>query len=161
MDFRVGFGNDIHKLVDAGSLIIGGVKIFFDKGTQAHSDGDVLAHAVCDALLGALALKDIGSHFPDTDNQYKDICSLHLLEKVMVLVNTQGFRVNNIDCTVVLEKPKLASYIDEICQNLASILAIDVNKVSVKAKTNEKLGDIGNGNAIAAFCVVSLLHNDC
>jgi len=156
MDFRVGLGNDIHKLAEAKELVIGGIKIPYHKGCVAHSDGDVLIHAICDALLGAIACKDIGNHFPDTDAAFKNIESSVLLKKVNEIIKGNKFSINNIDSTVILEKPKLSPYIDSIRKNLADILEIDVSKISVKAKTNEGLGDIGRNEAIAACCIVSL-----
>ncbi|MDL2242104.1 2-C-methyl-D-erythritol 2,4-cyclodiphosphate synthase [Bacteroidales bacterium OttesenSCG-928-K03] len=156
MDFRVGFGNDIHKLAESRELVIGGIKIPYHKGCVAHSDGDVLFHALCDALLGAIGEKDIGTHFPDTDPKYKNIDSSILLKQVNNLINEKEFIINNIDCTIILEKPKLSPYIDSIKNNIANILEIKTSQIAVKAKTNEGLGEIGENNAIAAYCIISI-----
>ncbi|MDR2084750.1 MAG: 2-C-methyl-D-erythritol 2,4-cyclodiphosphate synthase [Bacteroidales bacterium] len=158
MNFRVGFGNDIHKLAEGRELVIGGIKIPYHKGCVAHSDGDVLIHALCDALLGAVALKDIGNHFPDNNPAFKNISSAVLLKKVYDIIKNQNYIINNIDSTIILEKPKLSTFIDSIRNNLAEILEIDVSKISVKAKTNEELDEIGKNNAVAAYCIVSICN---
>jgi 2-C-methyl-D-erythritol 2,4-cyclodiphosphate synthase len=161
MIFRIGLGNDIHKLSsESKHLFIGGVDIPFDKGVVAHSDGDVLIHSICDAILGAMANRDIGYHFPDTDPSYKNISSSKLLSKVVNLAKEEGYKINNIDCTVILQKPKLSGYIQEIRSTLAKILNIDINAVSVKAKTNEGLGPIGNSEAVAANSIVLLIKDE-
>ncbi|MDD4142421.1 MAG: 2-C-methyl-D-erythritol 2,4-cyclodiphosphate synthase [Bacteroidales bacterium] len=160
MDFRVGFGNDIHKLAESRDLIIGNVKIPFKKGCVAHSDGDVLIHALCDALLGAMALKDIGYHFPDNNLELKNIDSAVILRKVMSFVKENDYTINNIDSSIVLEKPKLSPYIDSIRDRLSAITGTEMSRISVKAKTNEGLDEIGAGNAIAAYCVVTIIKND-
>jgi 2-C-methyl-D-erythritol 2,4-cyclodiphosphate synthase len=155
-DFSVGTGYDIHRLVEGRKLILAGVEIPFDRGPLGHSDGDVLSHAICDALLGASALGDIGRHFPNNDPQYSGAASLNLLAAVVQLLDKRGFKVQNVDATVIIERPKLAPYISEMVSNLASVLNIAVDSVSVKAKSNEGLGEIGNGEAAAAQAVCLL-----
>ncbi len=159
MDFRIGFGNDIHRLVESRKLIIGGIEIPFEKGCLGHSDGDALFHAITDAILGALALRDIGWLFPDTSQEFKDIDSAILLKKVMDMCHERGYRINNLDSTVILQRPKLASYIEKIRTNISEITDTPKTNISVKAKTNEGLGDIGNSDAIAAYCVVTLIRS--
>jgi 2-C-methyl-D-erythritol 2,4-cyclodiphosphate synthase len=156
MNIRTGFGYDIHRLVENRKLILGGVEIPFEKGLLGHSDADVLIHAIADSLLGALGKEDIGVHFPDSDNNYKDISSIILLEKVAYLVHEDGYRVNNIDSTVVLEKPKIAMYVSQMRQNISQVLNIGMDQVNIKATTNEGLGDIGKGQGAAAFAVTSI-----
>jgi len=155
---RVGTGWDLHKLEEGRRLVIGGVLIDSPKGCVAHSDGDVLIHAICDALLGACGLDDIGTLFPDTDISYKDISSSILLEKVVSLVETNGFHIENIDTTIILQTPKLGPYKNAIKENLAALLKIDVSKVGVKAKTAEgALGELGLGTAIIAQAAVLVI----
>lgn len=157
MPIRIGHGFDIHRLKENGKpLVIGGVPIPFDKGIVAHSDGDVLLHALCDAFLGAAALGDIGQHFPDHDPRYESANSLKLLDHVLQLVIRKEFYIINLDATILLEKPKLAPYIDSMRQLLASATHIDLTQISIKAKTMETLGDIGKGLAVAAHAVVLL-----
>lgn len=151
---RVGIGYDIHKLVQGRRLILGGIEIPYAKGLLGHSDADVLMHAICDALLGAVSEGDIGDHFPDTDPEYKDIESSRLLEKVYEIVKSKGFQINNIDAIIIAEEPKLRMYKEEIRKNIASILKIDEDKIGLKAKTREGLGDIGKKKAIASYSVV-------
>lgn len=153
---RIGFGYDIHHLKTGLPLMLGGVKIPHAKGFVAHSDGDVLLHAVIDALLGAAGFPDIGEQFPDTDKKYKGISSLKLLEITLTLVRRGGFRISNVDATVIAEEPKLSKHKDRIRATIATHLRIEKSRVSVKAKTNEKLGPIGSGRAIAAFAAVLL-----
>lgn len=148
---RVGFGNDIHRLVEGRPLMIGGIEIPFDKGEEAHSDGDVLLHAITDAILGAAAMGDIGQHFPDDSPLTKDAFSSSFLKNVQLMT---GARIINIDSTITLEKPKLAEHIPAIRKSIADILEININQVSVKAKTAESLGPIGEGKAIKAEAVV-------
>lgn len=150
---RIGHGYDVHRLVEGRALILGGVKIPYEKGLLGHSDADVLTHAIMDALLGAAALGDIGKHFPDTDNTYKNISSLLLLGKVVSLLRKEGYRIENIDATVIAQKPKLASYLLSMREVLASTLDISVDQISVKATTEEGLGFTGEGLAIAAHAV--------
>ncbi len=153
---RVGIGYDIHRLEEGRELILGGVRIPFELGLAGHSDADVLVHSICDALLGALALGDIGQHFPNTDMQYRGISSLILLEKVKSLIRSRGFVTNNVDAVVIAEKPKLATFIPSMRENIARTLGIDVERVSVKATTAERLGSIGQGKGIAAEAIVSV-----
>ena len=150
---RIGHGYDVHRLVKGRKLIIGGVHIPYEFGLLGHSDADVLTHAVCDALLGAAALGDIGKHFPDTDDKYKDINSLILLKEVSDLIIKEGFEVINIDVTVIVQSPKLANYIDEMRANISSALDIDVNNINIKATTEEGLGFTGKKEGISAHAV--------
>ncbi|MEW6127596.1 MAG: 2-C-methyl-D-erythritol 2,4-cyclodiphosphate synthase [Acidobacteriota bacterium] len=150
---RIGIGYDIHRLVEGRKLILGGVEIPFDKGLLGHSDSDVLTHAICDALLGAAALGDIGSHFPDSDPRFKGASSLDMLAHVVSLIAQLGYRIANIDSTIIAEKPKLAPYIQTIRQQLATVLKIELHQISVKAKTNEKLDAVGRGEAMQAQAV--------
>jgi 2-C-methyl-D-erythritol 2,4-cyclodiphosphate synthase len=154
---RVGLGYDLHKLVEGRNLVLGGVTIPFAKGLLGHSDADVLLHAVCDALLGAAGLGDIGQHFPDTDPQFKGISSKRLLERSVQMVLNKGYSVNNVDAIIMAEAPKLAPYRKTMESNISSILRIDAECVNVKATTTEGIGAIGKGKAIAATCVVSLI----
>ena len=156
MDFRVGFGYDSHRFAPGRPLVIGGVAIPYELGLAAHSDGDVLIHAVCDALLGAAGLKDIGTWFPDTDDTYKNADSTLLLAKVVEVIQGKGWVVNNLDCTLVLEKPKMKPYIDDIITKLSQLLALSPENIAVKAKTNEKMGFTGAGEGIAAVAAVTL-----
>lgn len=157
-DFRVGFGYDSHRFTPGRPLVIGGVVIPYELGLAAHSDGDVLIHAVCDALLGAAGLKDIGTYFPDTDDMWKNVDSTVLLEKVVALAAEKGWRVNNLDCTLILEKPKMKPHVDTIIDRLSQLLKVDADRVAVKAKTNEKMGFTGAGEGIAATAAVSLVR---
>ena len=150
---RIGNGYDIHPLVPGRKLVLGGVTIPFDKGLDGWSDADVLTHAVMDALLGAAALQDIGYHFPPGEAAYKGASSLDLLKKVVQKVEEKGFKIGNIDVTVVAEKPRLREYVDTMRASLAKTIDIDVEKVSVKASTNNGLGFIGSGQGIAAYAV--------
>jgi 2-C-methyl-D-erythritol 2,4-cyclodiphosphate synthase len=151
---RIGFGFDVHKMVAGRKLVLGGEEIPFDKGLLGHSDADVLVHAIADALLGAAALGDIGKHFPDTDPQYKDISSITLLEHVAKLIIEHQFEIVNVDSTIVLQKPKIARYVDQMRSNIARALHVDAANVSVKATTNEGLGFIGAGDGAVAHAVV-------
>jgi len=157
MKFRVGHGYDVHKLVEDRKLIIGGVEIPHYKGLLGHSDADVLAHAICDALLGAAALGDIGKHFPDNDDRYKDIDSLVLLEKVCELIRNKGYEISNVDSTILAQAPKLRPYIDEMRSKLAKVMKLDIDELSVKATTEERLGFTGREEGIAAHAVVLLM----
>ena len=150
---RIGFGFDVHKLVMGRKLVLGGVDIPCEKGLLGHSDADVLLHAIADALLGAAALGDIGKHFPDTDPAYKNISSVTLLEQVYTLITENHCEIINIDSTIVLQKPKIAPYVDQMKINVARSLRIDAAKVSVKATTNEGLGFIGTGEGAVAYAV--------
>ncbi len=156
MRLRTGIGFDVHQLVPERKLILGGIEIPHDKGCLAHSDGDVLIHAICDALLGAAALGDIGTHFPDTDNLYKDIDSRIILEKVFFLIKEKGFEICNIDCVITLQEPKIKEYIPAMQSGIAGILKTTPRDVSVKATTTEKLGFTGREEGIAAWAIVLL-----
>lgn len=150
---RIGQGYDVHRLVEDRKLILGGVEIPFEKGLLGHSDADVLVHAIMDALLGACALGDIGKHFPDSDNSYKNADSIKLLEEVAGIVSNAGFRISNIDSTVIAQAPKLSPFIDDMRINIAKACKIDVKQVSVKATTEEKLGFTGEGLGISALAI--------
>ncbi len=153
---RIGQGYDLHQLATGQTLVLGGVELKSALGTVAHSDGDVLLHALCDALLGAAALGDIGHYFPDTDPAYQGISSRELLRQVVELIQNSGFKINNMDATVVAEAPKLAPHIDAMCKNIAGDCNLPVSAVNVKATTNEKLGPEGRLEAISAQVVVLL-----
>lgn len=157
-NYRVGTGYDVHRLVDGEKLILGGVQIPCEKGTLGHSDADVLLHAICDALLGALALGDIGSHFPDTDDHWKNISSLLLLENVHMMIKEKGYKVSNIDATLVLQSPKIQSYIPAMRKNITNSLSISEDAVSIKATTTEGLGFEGRGEGVSAqaVCLINL-----
>lgn len=157
---RIGTGFDTHRLAEGRDLIIGGVKIPYEKGLFGHSDADVLIHAVIDSLLGAAALGDIGTHFPDTDEKYKGISSMKLLSHTAELIKKAGYRIGNIDTTLIAQAPKMAPYIKEMEKNLASALGIDVSSVSVKAKSNEKMGFTGRGEGMEARAI-SLIVREC
>ena len=154
MKIKVGFGFDVHQLQVGRKLILGGVEIAHEKGALGHSDADVIIHALCDALLGAAGLKDIGFYFPDTDASFKNIDSKILLEKVIQLIEERNYSVGNVDISLVLEKPKIKPYIDEMKVQLAPILKIDLEDISIKATTNEKLGYVGREEGVAAYAVV-------
>ena len=147
---RIGHGYDVHRLVEDRKLILGGVEISYEKGLLGHSDADVLLHAVCDALLGAAALGDIGKHFPDSDPMYKGVDSRKLLRSVVALIKEDGFSVGNIDCTVIAQKPKIKDYIFEMRKNIAEDCGVEVNRINVKATTEEGLGFTGDGSGISA-----------
>lgn len=159
---RVGIGYDVHKLVENRKLILGGVEIPHTLGLLGHSDADVLLHAIMDALLGAAALGDIGKHFPDTDEQYKGISSIRLLEYVRDLIEKEGYLIENIDATVIAQKPKLRPYIDQMQENIANALKIEKNQVNVKATTEERLGFTGREEGISsqAICALSSLYEN-
>ena len=153
---RIGIGYDSHRLVEGRRLILGGVEIPNDKGLAGHSDADVLLHAIGDAILGAVGEGDIGRHFPDTDLTYKDISSLELLRRIKIITEKKGCQVHNVDTTIVLEKPKLTGYIQDIELAIAKILDIPIERINVKAKTNEGMGFVGRleGAAVFAVCTV-------
>lgn len=157
MKVRVGFGIDVHQLAHGRDCILGGVKIPHEKGPLGHSDADVLLHAICDALLGAAGLKDIGTYFPDSDISFKNIDSKILLEKTFHLIKEKKYTVSNVDCSLVIEQPKLKPHIDAMKTNIARLLEIDVDDVSVKATTNEKMGFIGREEGVVAYAVVLLM----
>ena len=154
MSDRAGIGYDLHKLVEGRKLILGGIEIPFEKGLLGHSDADVLSHAITDALLGAAALGDIGTHFPDTDPEWEGASSLELLQRVVEMITTDGYSIRNIDAVVIAERPKLGPHIGRIREALGRALRISIECISVKAKTNEGLGIVGRGEAIAAQAVV-------
>ena len=153
---RIGMGYDVHRLTEGRKLILGGVEIPFEKGLLGHSDADVLLHAIMDALLGAAAMGDIGKHFPDTDPQYKGISSLRLLEHVGALLEEQGYLIENIDATIIAQRPKMRPHIDQMRQNIAEALKIDTDQVNVKATTEEGLGFTGTGEGISSQAVCAI-----
>lgn len=160
MKIKVGFGFDVHQLQEGRKLILGGVDIPHDKGALGHSDADVVIHALCDALLGAAGLKDIGFYFPDTDAAFKNIDSTILLSRVIALIEERNYSVGNADISLVLEKPKIKPHIDLMKDILAPILKITTEDISIKATTNEKLGYVGREEGVAAYAVVLLQKND-
>ena len=159
MTVRVGVGYDVHRLAAGNAFMLGGVSIDYPMGPVAHSDGDTLIHAVIDALLGAAALGDIGAHFPDSDPQWRGSAGVVLLEQTCRMIENNGYTVGNVDATIVLERPKLASYVPKMRQTLADTMKIEVDRVSVKAKTNEGLDAAGRGQAVAVHAVALLEHS--
>ncbi len=155
---RVGLGYDVHALTENRKLILGGVEIPYDKGLLGHSDADVLVHAIMDAILGAAALGDIGKHFPDTDNSFKDISSLVLLKQTKHILETKGFFINNIDSTIVAQSPKLSPFIEEMRKNISNVLQIDISSINIKATTTESLGFEGRKEGISAFAIASVMQ---
>jgi len=156
MEYKVGIGYDIHRLTEGRKLFLGGIEIPYSKGLLGHSDGDALMHALCDALLGALALGDIGEHFPDTDPQYKGIAGSQLLKTVKQLVDKHGYKINNLDAVIIAQEPGLTPFKKQIKQKICALLSLKEDCVNIKAKTNEGLGAVGNQEAIACYTVVSL-----
>jgi 2-C-methyl-D-erythritol 2,4-cyclodiphosphate synthase len=154
---RIGIGYDVHGFRNDGPLMLGGVEVPYERGLAGHSDGDVLLHAIMDAMLGAAALKDIGHQFPDTDVRFKGADSAKLLAEVRTMVEAEGLRVGNVDCVVIVERPRLAKYVDRVRARVAELLGVGVAAVGVKAKTNEGFGYIGEGEAIAAWATVLLV----
>lgn len=155
---RIGHGYDVHAFTTGNHIVLGGVKIPHTHAFKAHSDGDVLLHAVCDAILGALALGDIGQHFPDTDAQYQNVDSRILLRHVLALIQNKGYQVGNLDCTIIAQTPRMASHIPDMRKNISRDLKCDLSRVSVKATTTEKLGFAGRQEGIAVHAVVLLDH---
>jgi len=153
---RVGQGFDAHAFQAGGRLVLGGVHVPYDRGLEAHSDGDVVLHALCDALLGAAGLGDIGDHFPDTELRFKDISSVELLIRTFQRIREEGFLVNNVDATILAEAPRLDRHRHAMQSNIADVLEVDPSVVNIKATTMEGLGAVGKGEAIAAMCVVTL-----
>lgn len=153
---RFGMGYDVHRLTEGRKLILGGVEIPWEKGLLGHSDADVLLHAIADALLGAAALGDIGRHFPDTDEQFKGADSMKLLAEVVRLLREKGYRVGNVDATVVAQAPKLAPHIGTMTENIAKVLGVDIDCVNVKATTEERLGFTGSGEGMSAYAVAGI-----
>jgi 2-C-methyl-D-erythritol 2,4-cyclodiphosphate synthase len=158
--FRIGNGYDVHRLVEGRKLILGGVDVPYEKGLLGHSDADVLLHALSDAILGAIAEGDIGRHFPDTDPAYKGADSIKLLMHVMSLADAKGYRIGNVDVTVVAQRPKLAPFIQQMRSNVAKALSTEVDRVNVKATTTEQLGFAGRGEGIASYAVALLVKKD-
>lgn len=154
---RIGFASDIHQLVENRKLILAGVVVPFEKGEKAHSDGDVVYHALGESILGALALGDLGTHFPDNDDKYKDMDSSLIIKQIKKMMDDRGYKVNNVDISITLEKPKLKPFILEMRKNIAALLDIEIDQVSVKAGTNEKLDEIGKGNAVKAESIILLI----
>ena len=153
---RIGFASDIHQLVENRKLILAGVVVPFEKGEKAHSDGDVVYHALGEAILGALALGDLGTHFPDNDDQYKDMDSSIIIKTIKKMMDERNYIINNVDISITLEKPKLKDYILSMRKNVATLLDTDINNVSIKAGTNEKMDELGKGNAVKAEAIVLL-----
>ncbi len=151
---RIGLGYDIHRLAQNRKLILGGVEIPYELGLLGHSDADVLIHSIIDAILGSVALRDIGYHFPDNDEKYKNIDSLELLKETNKLLLNEGYRIINIDSNIICQKPKLSPYIDNMRENIARVLNLELNQVSIKAKTNEKMDSMGEGLSISTNAVV-------
>lgn len=158
-NFRIGNGYDVHALAERLDLWLGGIKIKHEKGCVAHSDGDVIIHALCDALLGAAALGDIGLHFPDTSDEFKDIDSKILLKKTVEIIASQGYKIGNVDCTLCMQRPKVRPYIDQMRATLSEVMGIDIQSVSIKATTTEKLGFTGREEGVAAYATV-LIYKD-
>lgn len=159
-DIRIGHGYDVHRLVAGRRLVLGGVEIPWEKGLLGHSDADVLLHAVMDALLGAAAMGDIGRHFPDTDPAYAGADSMLLLARVCTMLREAGFRVSNVDCTVIAQAPKLLPYLEQICDNLAAGCGVARDQINVKATTEERLGFTGRGEGIAAHAVALIVRSE-
>lgn len=158
--FRIGNGYDVHALAEGESLILGGIRIEHTKGTVAHSDGDVAIHALCDALLGALALGDIGKHFPDSSAEFKGIDSTILLKRVMELIRNQGYELSNADITIAMQKPKLAPFIPLMRERIAQVMNVETSAISVKATTTEKLGFVGREEGVEVYACVLVYKNN-
>lgn len=157
MNFRIGYGYDVHQLAEGAKFILGGIQINYNKGAVGHSDADVLIHVICDAVLGAADMRDIGFHFPDTSSDYKGIDSKILLKEVMTLIRAKGFELGNIDSTICLQQPKINPYIPEMKKILAACMEVKQDQISIKATTTEKLGFVGNEKGISAHAVALLL----
>jgi 2-C-methyl-D-erythritol 2,4-cyclodiphosphate synthase len=157
MKIRIGHGFDVHRLIPGRELWLGGLQIDYDKGLDGHSDADVLIHAICDALLGALALGDIGTHFPDAEAKYKNIDSKKLLAEVASLLHSKGWKLSNLDATIAAQQPRLSAYIPKMRKLLCEILEVDLDDISIKATTTEKLGPEGRGEGISAHAVVLIV----
>ncbi|PCG19937.1 2-C-methyl-D-erythritol 2,4-cyclodiphosphate synthase [Brachyspira sp. G79] len=153
---KIGHGYDLHILTENRKLILAGIEIPYELGLKGHSDADAVIHAVIDSIFGALAIGDIGSHFPDNDEKYKDISSVILLKETVSIMKEKNYNIGNIDITIILEKPKLRNYIDIMRENLSKLLSTDIENISIKAKTNEKMDSVGRGEAIAVHCVCLL-----
>lgn len=159
-NFRTGLGFDVHKFILGRKLILGGIEVPHDKGLEGHSDADVLLHAICDAMLGALALGDIGIHFPNTDSKWKDADSSLLLKQVNEMINSEGYEIGNLDCVLALESPKISKFVEKIRTNIALILKVPSDQVSIKATTTETLGFVGRKEGVAAMATVLLVKKD-
>ena len=159
-NYRTGIGFDVHAFAEGRNLIIGGVHIPYEKGLLGHSDADVLLHAICDALLGALALGDIGKHFPDTDPKYKNTDSIELLKNVFALIKSKNYIIGNVDAVVAMQKPKLSPYIEEMRKNISGALESSIEQISVKATTTEKLGYVGREEGVSSMATVMLVKNN-
>lgn len=159
MNYRTGIGFDVHAFEEGRKLILGGIEILFEKGLAGHSDADVVLHAITDALLGSLALGDIGKHFPDSDNKYKNADSSVFLMEAYKLINNKDYFLNNLDVVVALQQPKLSPYIEKMRENISSILKVEMEQVSIKATTTERLGFVGREEGVAAFATVSVVKN--
>jgi len=155
-NIRIGFGYDVHQLVEKRPMFLGGVEIPYTKGFFGHSDADILLHAVCDALLGALALGDIGKHFPDTDKSYKNYDSKNFVKQVFALIKERGYKLGNLDCTIILQRPKIAPFVDKMVETIAELLEGDTTQVSIKATTPENMGFVGREEGAEAYAVVLL-----
>lgn len=160
VDIKIGFGFDVHSFAEGRKLILGGIEIPSDKGLQGHSDADVLLHAISDALLGALALGDIGQHFPNTDPKWKDVKSSVILKHCYQLVKEQGYNLSNIDCMLAMEQPKILPFVESIRKNLAELMQVSLNQISIKATTTEKLGFVGRSEGAVAMATVLLIKSD-
>lgn len=158
--FRIGFGYDVHSLVEGRPLIIGGIKIPWESGLMGHSDADVLTHAIIDAILGALGRGDIGGHFPDTDSTYKDMDSILMLDRIIDLMKSDGYGINNIDSTIVAQRPKMAQFIPDMKERLSAAMDIRPDRINIKATTTEGMGFTGRGEGIEAYAVVSLVNKE-
>jgi 2-C-methyl-D-erythritol 2,4-cyclodiphosphate synthase len=157
MSFRIGVGYDVHRLEKGRVFVLGGISIPYDKGPVGHSDGDVLIHAICDAMLGALALGDIGKHFPNTEEEFRDIDSKILLEKTINMIRFYGYEISNIDSTVCLQKPRISKHVPDMVRTLSTVLGVDEHLVSIKATTTEKMGFVGEEQGISAYAVALLV----
>ncbi len=160
LNFRTGFGFDVHAFAEGRKLIIGGIEIPYDKGLEGHSDADVLLHAICDAMLGALALGDIGIHFPNTDERWKDADSALLLKLVNELIQSYGYELGNLDCVLAMENPKISPYVEQIRNRISELLNADADQISIKATTTEKLGFVGRTEGVVSFATVLLTKKD-
>lgn len=160
MKLRIGQGYDVHQLAEGYELYIGGIEVPYEKGSVGHSDGDVLLHVICDAMLGALNMRDIGYHFPDTAPEFEGIDSKILLERTYQMICRKGYRVNNIDATVCLQKPKLKEFIPEMQETIAQVLGVEEECISIKATTTENLGFVGREEGVEAHCVVLLINDN-
>lgn len=160
LNFRTGFGFDVHVFAEGRKLIIGGIEIPYSRGLEGHSDADVLLHAICDAMLGALALGDIGIHFPNTEERWKDADSALLLKLVNDLIQSYGYELGNLDCVLAMEKPKISPHVNQIRKRISEIIEADIEQISIKATTTEKLGFVGRSEGVVSFATVLLTKKD-